>query len=1193
MLTVYKASAGSGKTFSLAYEYIKLVLGIKGHDGNYRLVRADDPSREPRRHRFILAITFTNAATEEMKARIIKELDAVARLDSSSRYVGSLCKEFGCTAPQLGAAASQALSELLLDYDHFNVSTIDAFFQSVLRTFSHDLDLQGDYALSLDTDDVLQQSLSQLLDKVNFEQPDADIENWINSFTSMRMDNSRNFNVFDRNGSILAQLSGTAKCSLSEDFKPYASATEEYLQDPQKSLSFYRWCNDTVDAMYVEAAQALSAAHAAVDSNGGPDVLYRYMRNALYDSFPRIIAEKTGELTPTQCAWVESGQIPENRIVCSLQSKKLPGCFEIAAALEPSLRKAVLMMIRAVRNGNALRRMADAVWNLRFAGYASRELNNYMRENNTLLIDKSTELISGLLGKGDVPFIYERIGTYLRHLLIDEFQDTSRSQWSNLKPLVENALGYGHDCLIIGDVKQAIYRFRNSDSSILDHEVENDDFPGGKHRTRGTNAADNTNYRSSRDIVRFNNTVFRHMADELGISAYDGVVQDLRKPGGDTPEDQLRQRREFESAYIRISFSAAGKRSANNMDEDDTDALGEMVEQIRRQHDSGYRWKDILVLARGRETVRKAVDYLRSCDPPIPVISEDSLLLSNSPAVRSVMATLALVLSGVAGGSSGKDEKYATRAEATNMLSRFNYFSSRNPADMAAAIMQAADTGNSSAELYDIVERIRLENPTNIVATLEAIIYHTLGDITVFPAPVPAPGRKPRVPRTDYKTRGISVCGAISSEQAYIAALIDRAIEHLGAPDPSPAAFLESYTRHLDTWAIAVPAATDAVVAMTIHKSKGLEAKCVHIPNLNWQIYRTTAMWLPIDTFEHEPIPDAPPALRIEVSDNDVLMDSSFGTTAVEAAANRKAEIADSFNMAYVAMTRARRELCMWGTASLTDSQGTISKLLFNTLRAGGDTGGDPRLIDLNSEAVTAELLCTENPKGESKLASALYEYGAPTMPAPQGAEKRDDEGTLANPSEQPMPDLSVIYRDDARMFTAVEDVLSPDDEDDIPIPDDDEDGSADIALMQEAAIRGNNLHAILAEMNSEDDLERAAGIVARIRTLSPALKNEYVRTLREAFAQSEQARSWFAPYVIAENERSIYNPDKDETLRPDRIVRMPDGSIVVIDYKFTTEQRPGHAYQLREYIQLVRVMDGVRPRGFLWYPDLNIIKEV
>ena len=187
MLTIYKASAGSGKTYTLALEYIKTLLGIKLADGSYRLNGAVPP-RLANRHRNILAITFTNAATTEMKSRIIREISRLAAHPGGdtpeSAYAGPLTAAFGCSRESLRKAAEAALSELLNDYSGFNVSTIDSFFQTVLRTFAREIDHQGDYELALDRLDIIRQSISLMLDRLNYE-PDRSHRRlfaWVRSF---------------------------------------------------------------------------------------------------------------------------------------------------------------------------------------------------------------------------------------------------------------------------------------------------------------------------------------------------------------------------------------------------------------------------------------------------------------------------------------------------------------------------------------------------------------------------------------------------------------------------------------------------------------------------------------------------------------------------------------------------------------------------------------------------------------------------------------------------------------------------------------------------------------------------------------------------------------------------------------------------------------------------------------------------
>ena len=193
MLTIYKASAGSGKTYTLAFEYVKLLLGVKLTDGSDRYVLnnakyAPSRTRASFRHRGILAITFTNAATEEMKSRIVRELSRLAG-DDEADYRGRLIDLFGCTAPELREAASLALSEMLYDYGNFNVSTIDSFFQTVLRTFSREIDHQGDYELSLNLDDVVTQAISLMLDDLNYGRSgnSGRLNRWIREYVLSRL----------------------------------------------------------------------------------------------------------------------------------------------------------------------------------------------------------------------------------------------------------------------------------------------------------------------------------------------------------------------------------------------------------------------------------------------------------------------------------------------------------------------------------------------------------------------------------------------------------------------------------------------------------------------------------------------------------------------------------------------------------------------------------------------------------------------------------------------------------------------------------------------------------------------------------------------------------------------------------------------------------------------------------------------
>ena len=218
MLTIYKASAGSVKTYTLAYEYIKMLLGINprtyGRDMHYILNAG--PHRQPNKHREILAITFTNAATDEMKRRIIRELNRLATSAPDAEYTARLLAEYGCTQPQLADAARKALAEMLFDYGGFNVSTIDSFFQTVLRTFSREVDHQGDYELTLDTEDTIKMGVAEMLDELNYSPVSSPrpLREWIRNFALAKMEEGTGYNFFERDGRILSGLTNFIRSAM-------------------------------------------------------------------------------------------------------------------------------------------------------------------------------------------------------------------------------------------------------------------------------------------------------------------------------------------------------------------------------------------------------------------------------------------------------------------------------------------------------------------------------------------------------------------------------------------------------------------------------------------------------------------------------------------------------------------------------------------------------------------------------------------------------------------------------------------------------------------------------------------------------------------------------------------------------------------------------------------------------------------
>ncbi len=1128
MLTIYKASAGSGKTFTLAYEYIKTLLGVKEPGASQYHLNSDKytPSghRRSNRHRGILAITFTNAATEEMKSRIVKELASLATEEgaSDSLYSKWLRAAFGCTAEELCQAAAIALAEVLYDYGNFNVSTIDSFFQTVLRTFSREVDHQGDYELSLDTKATVRQSISLMLDELNYARPRnaRRLYDWIQQYTMSELSRGNGYNFFHRDGSILTSLTKATSDALDETYGKYADELREYLDDPQRIAAFS-------SALRKKASEVLQpareAARAFFDSLAADGIDEEFFNATVRTRAAQICAgQPIGDVTGATLAKLYSGEKDALSLVVGTKIKKSGFKAPDLAAYCEHLYRFACLIVDAKLQSEMYLDLDRQLGLLDFFGMAQQKLAEYLRDNNMVLISDTGELLKRIISDAEMPFIYERLGMKLTNLLIDEFQDTSHLQWHNLKPLVANSLAEGHDNLIIGDEKQAIYRFRNSDSELLGSIVQTRDFPND-FCPRGFDPADNTNHRSAGDIVRVNNTIFSRMAANMGAKSYGNVVQ--------TPCEGYSS----QPAYVKMEFFT--KDSVPSVET----LLEKLAQEILRQHEAGYAWRDILVLARWRVQATQVVEYLTSVHPEIKVLSSESLLLSSSPAVRTVMSMLKLVEGSYVGRKAATDNApaYASRSDIAMMITRFNYFKAEGY-ENAEAVRLALDRAGEAAGAIDReIMEIRAENPANLVALIDAIILH-------------------KVPEAQRAT-----------EYAYLAALQDLAIKHAEGSDPSMAAFISEYDAHIDDWAIKASSDLDAVEIMTVHKSKGLERACVHIPFADWTIvhYPQTS-WVPMAGLPGFDPDVVPPVMRVSANAKSPLRIAPGSPFASVFARDEYLEKIDSLNAAYVAFTRARRELIVYSETS------EIGRPIFEAVTAAAVSGelADSARMDLaahfNAESMTLTIGEPTRNEANGRKATVSLECGA----------------------------YPVIFREDARELTSIDDALSTrldiGGEEDKEIVD--RPGPRASAQLMDAARRGNELHAILAATRTLDDLPAAVAEYGSRAGLTPETQAQYLDELNCALASGgELVKTWFDPVCKIFAERSIYVAESDESFRPDRIVIAPDGTTTIVDYKFTSEPRPTHFAQVENYLTLLGRLGRRNVRAYLWYPLLRRTIEV
>lgn len=502
-MKILKASAGSGKTYRLSKTYIELLLD----------------SREPHPYRHILAVTFTNKATAEMKNRILKDLAERAKTDPAARAL---------------------LTELLHDYGAFSISTIDKFFQQALKAFSREIGQFADYQIELDKDALIAETMDRILDSLT--EDSRELLLWIRDSLQDTLESGRRYTVDEG-------LLETGRLLKNDEFRELAerfgiSGREAFSKDRLRRIR--EDCRSKIRGFEAQAA-ALGCPVTpgeAVSPRG---------KKKLIRSVPAL-EELFGE---------------PYRIYCTA------------------------------------RILDKLIFQLGLAGEFYREFDALLAEKNVMCLDESNTVLRDIIAGSDAPFVYEKLGVRFGHFLLDEFQDTSHIQWENFLPLLRESESKGGRNLIVGDVKQSIYRFRDSDWELLGGEVGRT-FPDAAVETL------QGNWRSTRAVVAFNNRFFEYAAAQTGLS---DIYADVRQ----TPMLD-----EEQEGSVQVSFT------------DDQPAA--VLDSVRAARAAGAQWGDIAVLVRNKKEGASLASFLIAAG--VPVISDDSLLLKSSPVVRRLVSLL-------------------------------------------------------------------------------------------------------------------------------------------------------------------------------------------------------------------------------------------------------------------------------------------------------------------------------------------------------------------------------------------------------------------------------------------------------------------------------------------------------------------------------------------------------------------------
>ncbi|MEY8723500.1 UvrD-helicase domain-containing protein [Bacteroides stercorirosoris] len=853
-LLVYKASAGSGKTFTLAVEYIKhLILN-------------------PRAYRQILAVTFTNKATAEMKERILQQLYGIWVNDpASDPYLNRIREDLqrkNLSDPDIRRAAGTALQYMLHDYSRFRVETIDSFFQSVMRNLARELELSPNLNIELNNADVLSDAVDSLIEKLT---PSSPVLAWLLDYINERIADDKRWNVSN-------EIKRFGWNIFDEGYIERGEGLRQQLRQPD-TIKLYR---NELREMETEALEQMKGfydqftgeleTHAltAEDLKGGARGIgsyFRKLRDGRLSDKDTLNATLRNSLDDAK-NWATKTSARKNDIIHLAETSLLP-ILQDAETYRPRNNKIV----------NSCRLSLQHLNKLQLLAHIDEEVRELNREHNRFLLSDTNALLHNLVRDGDSSFVFEKIGANIRNVMIDEFQDTSRMQWDNFKILLLEGLSQGADSLIVGDVKQSIYRWRNGDWKILD------ELTSGKPTDSAANSQLNnfpirvetlkTNRRSETNIIRFNNFLFTAAVEYLNMLHLKELQEDcqpLQRAYADVAQESPRTEAK---GYVKVDFLEPDEE--HNYVEMTLIALGE---EVQRLLNAGVKLNDITILVRKNKSIPPIADYFDKT-MHLPVVSDEAFRLDASQAICMLIDALRYL--------SNPEDKIARASLIMNYKLQ---------------ITKDKETDAPETKWDDMLAA-RPEDvlPGTFVTRMETLrlmpLYELLEEL--------------------FSLFGMN---RIEKQDAYLFSFFDAVTEYLQNNSSDLDAFILFWEETLCNKTIP-SGEMDGIRILSIHKSKGLEFHTVLIPFCDWKLENETnnqLIWC-------SPT-DAPfSALDIvPVNYSSTMAESVYRKDYLH---ERLQLWVDNLNLLYVAFTRAGKNLILW---SKKGQKGTMSELLANAL---------------------------------------------------------------------------------------------------------------------------------------------------------------------------------------------------------------------------------------------------------------------
>ena len=1142
-LKLYRASAGSGKTYTLSLEFLKLLV------------------RNPESYKNILAVTFTNKATAEMQTRIMSDLYTIINnLDAgllanlmNGLAADRLPDEPVLTEEDVRKNARLALNKILHDYSRFQISTIDSFFQIILRNLAHELGIGAYLNITIDQDEPLADAVDVLTEECN---TNNDIRQKLIDFIRDRSENSKNTNV-------ASDIKDFSNNIFKEDFKQFEKAIEKILEGNPKAIEEYRDTirnlkNDKIKEIEDIISEFDSYLQGKIKKEDLKKGVYSYIKDIKDRDYTINFADKKtsykgieeGDLD----AWATLKSSDRDEIRSLAEKHLIPIGQKLVKKVEENKGDIISceLILEKVNEFGLLYEMSKIV----------REVNN---ERGQFILSDTANLLQEMIQDSDTPFIYEKIGTKLDHIMIDEFQDTSHTQWNNFRPLINECLASNQTNLIVGDAKQAIYRFRNSDWQII-QDLDNE--PSFKQiGVSPTIIPASGNYRSMQEIIDFNNMLFapKDAENKDDISPILQPYIDVYCKGKDATtsskelfeklvdvyrtahQDLGKKDKQEGKGFVSVEFLGDGQdKKGKNSETDEADdndpskderMLNHLLKTvIDLQLNKGVQAKDITILVRDSKRISQIAEsfakykneHSSELDPKLKldIISDEAYLLESSIALTTLIDAMRVILN-------PNDD-----ISMTEVYFRYDAISNGNVNLKDAISKKIADAGfKNSKDFKNLRDKISECSNLPLYEMTEELI---------------------KLLHLDQ----------MKDQSSFIFKFLDALNEFIQRKTPDLAYFIDYWDKYLKQQKIPMGNNADGIRISTVHKSKGLEYHTVIMPFCN-NPYTNPGTpeiaWCKIPT-ENKSFNDFP-VWPINIKAKKAL----YSIFKEDWSKNQVLTLADSINLLYVAFTRAVCNLFIMCDYK-EESKDSIAPNQFNTLLL--NVLGEKRLNVLEGKLTDVDdEETTEN--GGQKVVFRNYQKGS-IMPSFDSKKKEES----SNPFKADVETIDCHFHYEPRLAEfrssskATEYIESLS-------------GTENTGEKQnekkrtEAQKQGILLHALFEYINTEEDIENAAKELLNNGMIkSKEEKEKLIDLAREKIKEHEE---WFKPGLKTFNECTILSLENGKIVehRPDRVIQNGN-KMIIIDYK-TGERRPEHYTQMQGYEKLLQQM-GYETETNLWY---------